>query len=87
MSNLLFLQIWSLRTCVFPNKSYKVLKWQIWKCIKNFVRESHTFYLQPYVLVKALLRVIYVKKARDAQGTAKCFISIKATQRRVLYFA
>ena len=30
MSNLLFQQIWTLY--VFPNKSHKVLKWQIWKC-------------------------------------------------------
>ena len=30
MSNLLLLQIWTLY--VFPNKNYKALKWQIWKC-------------------------------------------------------
>ena len=30
MSSLLFLQIWTLY--VFSNKTYKALKWQIWKC-------------------------------------------------------
>ena len=41
MSHLLFLQIWTLY--VFPNESYKPLKWQIWKCELGWfsLRGSH----------------------------------------------
>ena len=52
MSNLLLLQTWTLY--VFPNKSYKVLKWQIWKCELGWfsLRWSHIYIYSSMSLLK-----------------------------------